>query len=80
MARKHLKVLVAGGFDPEDQGALDKSTDDFAAFGRLLGKTIIEHGHSLINGCQTELDEIVAESAHNHLKQVKLHKTQFSSV
>ncbi len=68
MARKHLNILVAGGFDPEDQGALEKPTDDFIAFGRALGEEIIKQKHNLINGCQTELDQLIAEAAHNHLK------------
>ncbi len=54
MAKKNLNVLVAGGFDPQDQGALEKPTEDFIAFGCALGQEIIEQEHKFINGCRTE--------------------------
>lgn len=82
MPRKNLNILVAGGFDPKDQGALDKPVADFIAFGQCLGAEIIQQGHNLITGCQTELDSIVAAAAQQQLKQMNkpIPKNSASSV
>ena len=56
--------------------ALDKPADDFKAFGRCLGKEIIDQGHNLLTGCQTELDKLVAEAAQEHLKRLNESKDE----
>ena len=76
MPRKNLNILVAGGFDPKDQGALDKPMADFIAFGQCLGREIIQQGHNLITGCQTELDSIVSAAAQQQLKQMNKPDTE----
>ncbi|CAN2042723.1 Nucleoside 2-deoxyribosyltransferase [Candidatus Magnetomoraceae bacterium gMMP-15] len=63
MPLKSLKILVAGGYDSKEQDTLDKPVDQIEKFCRCLGKHIIEQGHYLLTGCQTELDKVVAESA-----------------
>lgn len=62
MARKHLNILVAGGFDPTDDAALDVPSEEIAEFGSELGREIASQGHNLITGCQTDLDKVLAES------------------
>src|SRR5690348_15908086 len=61
-----MKLLVAGGFDARDL----EQRKRVQAFSRALGSAIIEHGHSLLNGCRTEFDTFVAESAWEKLKQI----------
>lgn len=61
-----LNILVAGGFDPEDAKALGVPTEDVVAFAQALGYEIVEQGHNLITGCQTDLDRVVAEAASRH--------------
>lgn len=63
---KRLNVLVAGGFDPNDPEALSAPVDEIIEFGAALGAEIIEHGHNVLTGCQTELDKVVAEAAAGH--------------
>jgi hypothetical protein len=58
-----MNILVVGGYDP----AKDSSTEDVKAYGAALGREIIRQGHSLINGCQTEFDAVVAGAAHEEL-------------
>lgn len=67
MAGKRLKILVAGGYDPDAPQALDRTPDQIIEFSRNLGRAVVKQGHSLLTGCQTELDRIVAESACQHL-------------
>jgi predicted Rossmann-fold nucleotide-binding protein len=61
-----LNILIAGGFDPKDPNALSASVDDVVAFGKALGYQIIDQGHNLLTGCQTDLDKVVAEAAASH--------------
>ena len=61
-----INILIAGGFDPNDPNALVASVDDIVAFGKALGYQVIEQGHNLLTGCQTDLDRIVAEAAASH--------------
>jgi len=61
-----LNILIAGGFDPDDPNALVASVDDIVAFGKALGHQVIEQGHNLLTGCQTDLDRVVAEGAAAH--------------
>jgi hypothetical protein len=61
-----LNILVAGGFDPADPNALVASPEQLVAFAEALGYEIVEQGHNLLTGCQTELDRIVAEAADKH--------------
>jgi hypothetical protein len=63
---KRLRILVVGGFDPKDPGVLAAPVSDIEAFARGLGWAIIEQGHDLLTGCQTELDRVVAEGAASH--------------
>jgi hypothetical protein len=67
MARKRLNILVAGGYDPNAPQALDRSPDQIIEYSRHLGSQIMQQGHNLLNGCQTELDKIVAEAADQFL-------------
>jgi len=61
-----LNILVAGGFDAADAKALGVPTEDVVAFAQALGFEIIDQGHNLITGCQTDLDRVVAEAASGH--------------
>lgn len=63
MARKPLKILVAGGFDPDAPEALEKDPSQIIEFTQSLGRQIIKQNHTLLTGCQTELDKVVAEAA-----------------
>jgi predicted Rossmann-fold nucleotide-binding protein len=67
MARRHLNLLVAGGYDVQDAQALDKPVEEIVAFAKSLGAEIIKQGHTLLTGCQTELDRVVAEAAQGAL-------------
>ncbi|MEM9091591.1 MAG: hypothetical protein AAGC93_22990 [Cyanobacteria bacterium P01_F01_bin.53] len=67
MSKLNLRILVAGGYDSQDEAALDRPIEEIKAFVTELGKQIVEQGHILLNGCQTEVDRIIAESAFNHL-------------
>jgi predicted Rossmann-fold nucleotide-binding protein len=52
-----IRILVSGSIDLQDESAVD--------FAESLGREIINQGHVLLNGCLSELDRIVAESAFN---------------
>ncbi len=58
-----MHILVAGGFDPNDEQA-----DRIRAVCRAVGQAVAEHGHTLLNGARTELDALVAEAASETLK------------
>ena len=58
-----MRILVAGGFDPNDTRA-----DDIRAFSRAVGQAVATHGHTLLNGARSELDALVAEAASDTLK------------
>ncbi len=61
-----LNILVAGGYDPKDPKALAVPAEDVVAFATALGYVIMDQGHNVVTGCQTELDRIVAEAAASH--------------
>ena len=52
-----MKILVAGGFDADEESA-----DNCAAFCTALGRELIRGGHTVLSGCQTLLDETVANA------------------
>src|SRR5258708_5860820 len=66
MARK-LNILVAGGYDAEDAGQLERPVAEIAEFARILGSEIVGQGHNLLTGCRTDLDAQVAEGAYKAL-------------
>lgn len=72
MAQRHLKIMVAGGFDLEDPDALDRPADDLIAFGRALGQEIMKQGHMLLTGALTELDKQVTNAAEACLPKDKI--------
>ena len=53
-----MRVLVAGGFDANDEQA-----DDIRAFCRAMGQALAAHGHTLLSGARTELDALIAGAA-----------------
>jgi predicted Rossmann-fold nucleotide-binding protein len=69
MPPRSLKLLVAGGFDQAAPGALAQPPGQIVEFAQQIGQQLIAQGHSLINGCQTELDRVVAEAALGQLGQ-----------
>jgi hypothetical protein len=60
-----LSILVAGGYD-----AADANVNDIRAFCAELGRAIIDQGHCLIGGCQTEFDKDIAQAAYERLNLV----------
>jgi predicted Rossmann-fold nucleotide-binding protein len=71
MPRKHLNILVAGGYDTQDAHALDRPAEEVIAFSKCLGAEIMKQGHNLLTGCQTDLDRIVAEAAQSSLPPIE---------
>jgi hypothetical protein len=65
---KALAIFVAGGFDAADPNALGVERDKILAFAPVLGAEIARQGHTLITGCQTEVDKLVAESVAAELR------------
>src|SRR5688572_26967319 len=59
-----MNILVVGGFDGADAEASDMRT-----YAKALGAEILRQGHVLYNGCQTEWDSIVAQSAFETAQQ-----------
>ncbi len=53
-----MRILIAGGFDANDPQA-----DKIREFCQALGRAVVAHGHTLLNGARTELDALVAEAA-----------------
>jgi hypothetical protein len=60
-----LRILVAGGFNEENEELL-KGEQEFA---KLLGREVIGQGHTLLNACLTSFDRAVAEGAYNKVKE-----------
>lgn len=58
-----MNVLVVGGFDPGDPEA-----ENLRTYAAALGREIIRQGHTLLNGCQTEFDSIVAKAAADEVR------------
>ena len=53
-----MNILLVGGFDGSEAEASHIQT-----YAKALGAEIVNQGHVLYNGCQTEWDAIVAEAA-----------------
>ena len=53
------KILVVGAFKAEDKDAIE--------FVKQLGTLIARKNLILLNGCQNELDRLIAESVNNEL-------------
>jgi hypothetical protein len=70
MATRKLSILVAGGYDAASPAALARPVEDIQAFVKELGREIVDQGHTLLNGCRTDLDRLVAESAHARLDEL----------
>lgn len=62
-----LRILVAGGFDPEDT-----RRPDIEKFCTALGEAIVAQGHAYLSGCRTELDKLIATAAYQKLLQLKV--------
>lgn len=58
-----MHVLIAGGFANEDA----VMTERIHAFCEALGRMVSEHGHTLLNGCRTEFDRLIAEAAYRDI-------------
>jgi hypothetical protein len=58
-----MNILVVGGFDESDA-----ESAELRVYADALGREIIRQGHTLLNGCQTEFDAIVAKAADEELK------------
>lgn len=58
--RTVARILVAGGLHTDEDEALAAGRREFAA---ALGRTIVAQGHTLLGGCRTGLDAVVAEAA-----------------
>lgn len=67
MATRKLNILVAGGYDSNDPTTLARPVEEIREFVTELGHEVIEQGHTLLTGCRTELDRLVAESAQARL-------------
>jgi hypothetical protein len=65
---------VAGGYDATSPGALTRPVHDIQAFVKELGREIVDQGHTLLTGCRTDLDKLVAESAHARLNELGIAK------
>jgi hypothetical protein len=68
MTTRKLNILVAGGYDPKDQSTLARPVDEIREFVTELGREIADQGHTLLTGCRTELDSLIAQSADAALK------------
>ncbi len=60
-----MNILCVGGFDAEDP----KKKEVTEEFTRYLGKEIVKQGHTLLNGCMTDFDAVITESAVQYLKK-----------
>lgn len=60
-----LRILVAGGFDTNDA-----KKGDIEQFCICLGEAIAAQGHTLLNGCRTELDQMIAGSTYRKMKEL----------
>jgi hypothetical protein len=61
-----MKVLVAGSFESNDS-----RVQEIELLCGALGEAIVSQGHTLLNGCMSNLDKIVAEAAHRRLMQMQ---------
>jgi hypothetical protein len=66
---KALHIFVAGGFDQADPNALGVEREKIIGFAPVLGAEIARQGHTLITGCQTEVDKLVAEAAASEISR-----------
>jgi hypothetical protein len=55
-----LKVLAVGGFDEDNP----EEANRFKRLAEALGRAVIEHNHTLLNGCRTAFDAAIADAAH----------------
>ena len=78
MRNLNLKILVAGGYGLDNPVTLNRPIPSIEAFAAQLGKQIAVQGHILLNGCQSEMDRIVAESTYNELKNQEFSKVEIS--
>jgi hypothetical protein len=63
-----LKILISGGFDEDDK----KSLEAVQTLARHLGEQVVRRGHTLLSGCRTSLDAVVAEGAAAAVQDLKL--------
>lgn len=61
-----LKIFVAGGFNEENP----RKKSEQMEFAGLLGKQIVDQGHTLLSACLTDFDKAVAESVYEITKQL----------
>jgi hypothetical protein len=80
MATRMLSILVAGGYDPKDPTTLARPVEEIRDFVKELGREIIDQGHTLLTGCRTELDKLVAESAEARLSERGLQKDSLQRI
>lgn len=78
MSKLNLRILVAGGYDSQDEAALDSPIEEIEAFVTELGKQIMSQGHVLLNGCQTEIDRVIAEAAFQQLVSQNASESEIS--
>ena len=71
MAGRKLKILIAGGVDSLDEKALTRPAADVCRFAAELAAEVIRQGHSLLNGCRTDIDAAAASAAHQELVRGK---------
>jgi hypothetical protein len=58
-----MKILLAGGFNADNQ-QMEQRIRGFCA---ALGRAVVDHDHVLLNGCRTEFDRLVVEAAYQRL-------------
>lgn len=71
MAGRKLKILVAGGVDTKDERALARPAADVCRFAAEVAREVIKQGHTLLNGCRTDIDASAAAAAHEALMAAK---------
>ncbi len=60
-----MYILISGGFENDD----DATKERIGAFVRALGAAVSKHGHTLLNGCRTEFDLMIAEAAYKDMQE-----------
>lgn len=69
------KVLVAGGLGaPDEDPKLSEARRQFAA---SVGREIVSRGHTLLGGCRTDLDAVVAKAGASAAVEQKLEQRRF---
>jgi hypothetical protein len=69
------KLLVAGGLGaPDEDPKLSETRRQFAA---CVGREIVSRGHTLIGGCRTDLDAVVAKAGASAAAEQKLDQRRF---